>query len=137
MAAMLQRAIASRLGGGQGGPQSLGGANPEAIGQAVSGQYSELQGADPGKMSADLTRIKSELAAMFPNAVLRVGDAGKGISQAIVGINSAIKAFSKAKETLQSVHPPLGMAAANPQPMGEGGSSVPNMPGGGGPGPGM
>lgn len=110
----------------------MAGANPDAIGQAVSGQYAELQGADPGKMSADLQRIKAELAAMFPNAVLRVGDAGKGISQAIVGINASIKAFDKAQETLKNVHPPLGIAAANPQPLAEGGSPAgPPMSGGG------
>jgi hypothetical protein len=130
MAAMLRQAITSRLAGGGGQPGgSLSGANPEAIGQAVSGQYSELQGADPGKMTADLNRIKQELAAMFPNAVLRVGDMGKGISQAITGINSAIKAAQKAKETLQTVHPPLGNAVANPQATSEGGGQTPQMPG--------
>lgn len=129
MAAMLRQAIASRLAGQGGGPSSLQGANPEAIGQAVSSQYAELQGADPGKMISDLNQIKQQLAAMFPNAVLRVGDAGKGLSQAITGINAALKAFQKAKETLQSVHPPLGNTIANPQPMAEGGGQTPNMPG--------
>jgi hypothetical protein len=108
------------------------GANPEAIGQAVSSQYAELKGADPGKLMADLQRIKAELAAMFPNAVMRIGGMGKGISQAITGIQSAIKEAQKAKETVEATHPPLSMGAANPQPMAEGGGTGAMAPNGAG-----
>lgn len=115
VAMMLRNAIMSRLG--QGGAQPPGGGpggNPDAISSAVSSQYSELQGADPGKVLQDLNRMKAELAAIFPNAVLRVADAGKGISQAVTGINSAIKAFEKAQETLKAANPGIGLTMANP-----------------------
>ena len=120
IAMMLRNAIMSKLGQGGGGvpggmPGGQPGGNPDAISSAVSSQYSELQGADPGKVLADLNRIKAELAAMFPNAVLRVADAGKGISQAVTGINSAVKAFEKAQETLRAANPGIGLTAANPE----------------------
>ncbi|MBO0887944.1 hypothetical protein J2P12_02475 [Candidatus Bathyarchaeota archaeon] len=120
-------ALMSRIGQGQGGgtlpgggpPSSAPGSpgiNPEAIGAAVSQEYSQLQNVDPGKIVADLQRYKQAISAIFPVAVNRVADAAKGISQAVTGLNSAIKAFEKAQETLKSVHPPLGISAAQQQP---------------------
>lgn len=115
----------SRIGGGSpggGGPPSsapgspAGGVNPEAIGAAVSQEYSQLQNVDPSKILADLQKYKQAISAIFPVAVNRVADAAKGISQAVTGLNSAIKAFEKAQETLKNVHPPLGLQSAQQQP---------------------
>jgi hypothetical protein len=106
-----------------------GGPPPEAIGAAVSQEYSQLQNVDPGKIVADLQRYKQAISAMFPIAVNRVADAAKGISQAVTGLNAAIKAFEKAQETLSAVHPPLGLAAAQQQPT----SGSPFSPAGGAP----
>jgi hypothetical protein len=107
-------------GGGQGMPggggSPGGGPNPEAIGAAVSSEYSQLQNVDPGKIVADLQKFKQAISAIFPVAVNRVADAAKGISQAVTGLNAAIKAFEKAQETLQNVHPPLGLQSAQQQP---------------------
>lgn len=121
MLPMLMKAIGGGGGApGQGGPpQSAPGSpgmNPEAIGAAVSQEYSQLQNVDPGKIVADLQKYKQAISAMFPIAVNRVADAAKGISQAVTGLNSAIKAFEKAQETLQQVHPPLGLQSAQQQP---------------------
>ena len=106
--------------GASGGPPSAApgspGINPEAIGAAVSQEYSQLQNVDPQKILGDLERYKQAISALFPIAVNRVADAAKGISQAVTGLNSAIKAFEKAQETLKQVHPPLGLAAAQQQP---------------------
>jgi hypothetical protein len=126
---MLLPALMSRISGGTGaaGPQPggppssapgspAGGINPEAIGAAVSQEYSQLQNVDPGKIVADLQKYKQGISALFPVAVERVADAAKGISQAVTGLNSAIKAFEKAQETLKNVHPPLGLQSAQQQP---------------------
>ena len=112
VAGFLQQLIASKLGG-QGGAGGMEGANPEALGQAVGQQYSELQNVDPGKIVQDLQAAKAQISAMFPIAVMRVADAAKGISQAVVGLNAAIKAFEKAQQTQQTLQQsPLGMSAA-------------------------
>lgn len=111
-------ALAGMAGGGGGAPSSSPGspgANPEAIGAAVSQEYSALQNVDPGKIVADLQRYKQAVSALFPIAVNRVADAAKGISQAVTGLNAAIKAFEKAQETLQQTRP-LGLASAQQQP---------------------
>src|SRR5580765_3980043 len=120
---MLLPALMAKIGGGGGGasPSSApgspgGGVNPEAIGAAVSQEYSQLQNVDPGKIVADLQKHKQAISALFPVAVNRVADAAKGISQAVTGLNSAIKAFEKAQETLKNVHPPLGISSAQQQP---------------------
>lgn len=126
LSALLLPALMSRIGGGGGGqpgasgpPSSAPGSpgiNPEAIGAAVSQEYSQLQNVDPGKIVEDLSKYKQAISAMFPIAVNRVADAAKGISQAVTGLNSAIKAFEKAQETLKNVHPPLGLSSAQQQP---------------------
>jgi hypothetical protein len=119
---MLMPALMKSIGGGGGQPPQGGGpapsdGNPQAIGAAVSQEYSQLQNVDPGKILADLNKFKEAISALFPVAVNRVADAAKGISQAVTGLNSAIKAFEKAQETLKNVHPPLGISAAQQQPM--------------------
>ena len=126
LSAMLLPAMLSRIGQGGGGappgggpPSSAPGSpgiNPEAIGAAVSQEYSALQNVDPQKILSDLNKYKQAISALFPIAVNRVADAAKGISQAVTGLNSAIKAFEKAQETLKNVHPPLGLQAAQQQP---------------------
>ncbi len=107
--------------GGGGPPSSApgspgGGVNPEAIGAAVSQEYSQLQNVDPGKIVADLQKYKQAISALFPVAVNRVADAAKGISQAVTGLNAAIKAFEKAQETLKNAHPPPRLQSPPPQP---------------------
>jgi hypothetical protein len=124
---MLMKSIGGGGGGAPGGggggmpgaggpPGGGGGSNPEAIGAAVSSEYSQLQNVDPGKILADLQKYKEALSALFPVAVNRVADAAKGISQAVTGINSAIKAFEKATEGLNQTRPALGLQAAQQQP---------------------
>lgn len=123
---MLLPALMSKIGSGGGATGAPGGAgsppgggdsgNPEAIGAMVSSEYAGLQNVDPGKILADLSKYKQAISALFPVAVNRVADAAKGISQAVTGLNSAIKAFEKAQETLKNVHPPLGLQSAQQQP---------------------
>lgn len=128
LSALLLPMLMSKIGGGGGaapgapsggGPPSSApgspGINPEAIGAAVGQEYSQLQNVDPGKIVADLQRFKEAISALFPVAVNRVADAAKGISQAVTGLNAAIKAFEKAQETLQQVRP-LGLQSAQQQP---------------------
>ncbi len=139
LSAMLLPMLMSKIGGGggasPGGPPSSapgspgGGVNPEAIGAAVSQEYSQLQNVDPGKIVGDLQKYKQAISALFPVAVNRVADAAKGISQAVTGLNAAIKAFEKAQETLKNVHPPLGLQSAQQQP-GQGSTPFGPAPGG-------
>lgn len=114
-------------GGAPGGPPSPGGGgpNPEAIGAAVSQEYSQLQNVDPGKILADLQKYKEAISAIFPVAVNRVADAAKGISQAVTGLNSAIKAFEKASEGLNQTRPMLGLQSAQQNPSSGGGPGMP------------
>jgi len=124
MSSMLLPMMMKAIGGGgapsgapgQGGSPGGGGPNPEAIGAAVSSEYSQLQNVDPGKIVADLQKFKEAISAIFPVAVNRVADAAKGISQAVTGLNSAIKAFEKATEGLNQARPALGLNAAQQQP---------------------
>lgn len=125
IASLLLPMLMSKIGqgggaGAPGGPPSSApgspGVNPEAIGAAVSQEYSQLQNVDPGKIVADLQKYKQAISALFPVAVNRVADAAKGISQAVTGLNAAIKAFEKAQDTLKNVHPPLGLQSAQQQP---------------------
>lgn len=122
IASLLLPALMSKIGGGGGGaspssaPGSPGAPNPEAIGAAVSSEYSSLQSVDPAKIVGDLQKYKQAISALFPVAVNRVADAAKGISQAVTGLNAAIKAFEKAQEAVQSMHPPLGLQSAQQQP---------------------
>jgi hypothetical protein len=127
IASLLLPMLMSRIGQGGGAPGggppgggapggAPGGMNPEAIGAAVSQEYSALQNVDPAKIVGDLNKYKQAISALFPVAVNRVADAAKGISQAVTGLNAAIKAFEKAQETLKNVHPPLGLQSAQQQP---------------------
>jgi len=127
LSSMLLPLLMKSIGGGggapgapsAGGPPSPGGSggpNPEAIGAAVSQEYSQLQNVDPGKILADLQKHKEAISAIFPVAVNRVADAAKGISQAVTGLNSAIKAFEKASEGLNQTRPMLGLQSAQQQP---------------------
>jgi hypothetical protein len=130
IASLLLPMLMSRIGGGGGAPGAGGppgggapssapgspGMNPEAIGAAVSQEYSALQNVDPAKIVGDLNRYKQAISALFPVAVNRVADAAKGISQAVTGLNAAIKAFEKAQEGLQQTRPMLGLQSAQQQP---------------------
>lgn len=117
-AAMMLPALLQKFGGGgqPTPPTGTPGASPGQAGQQLSQQYSQLQGADPQKLLADLKKGKEQLAAMFPIAVTRVPDAAKGISQAVTGINAAIKALEKAQQAMSAVAPALGISAASPNP---------------------
>lgn len=143
LSALLLPALMSRIGAGGGGGGTPGGGgppqptapqasgmNPEAIGAAVSQQYSELQSVDPGKILGDLNRYKQAISALFPIAVNRVADAAKGISQAVTGLNSAIKAFEKAQEGLKQIAP-LGLGQAQQQPSTGGMAGIGPLPGAG------
>ena len=90
---------------------------PEGIGAAVAQEYAGLQGVNPGKILADLNRYKQAISALFPVAVNRVADAAKGISQAVTGLNAAIKAFEKAQQAVQQLQP-LGLQSAQQTPTG-------------------
>lgn len=128
IADMLRSLTVGQLGspGGGGGGQP----NVDAVGSALSGEYSQLQGADPGRMLRDLAEIKSKLGAMFPVAVERVADMAKGISQAVTGINAAMKAAQKAQDTLKSANPGIGLTAAQPQPNAGGAPGLASIIGG-------
>lgn len=143
IASLLLPMLMSKIGGGggmgapggggpPGGAPGGGGMNPEAVGAAVSQEHAQLQNVDPGKIVADLQKYKQAISALFPIAVNRVADAAKGISQAVTGLNAAIKAFEKAQEGLQQTRPMLGLQSAQQQPTS---GATPFGPPGGGPQP--
>ena len=135
LAAMLIPQMIQRMrqgGGGMQGPAIPGAPNPEAVGAAVRQEHAELQNVDPGKIVEDLKQHKEAVSALFPLAVSRVPDAAKGISQAVTGLNAAVKAFEKAQATAKAVGPALGLSAAQQNPQQNpltvpGGTSAPPM----------
>ncbi len=112
-AMMIPQLIQAIAGGGQ--------PDPTSVGAAVRQQYADQRGADPSAILDKLRRHNELISSLFPIAVGRVADGAKGISQAVVGLNSAIKAFEKAQETLRAAAPaqpstPIGLSFAQSSP---------------------
>lgn len=120
------QALLGMLGGGaQGSPQ--GGAPPQAdpsqaLGQQVSQQLSDLNGADPMQVMNQLKQWKGGVAGLIPHLAFRVPKAAPHLAKAMSGLEKAIEAMSEAAVTAQTVgmNPPLGMSAASPN-VGNGG----------------
>ena len=105
----------------RGGP-SEGGASPEASGQQLSQQLSELKGADPTLLVKAAEQMKAMATAIYVRTSFQVPEAARHIAQATKSLDAAIKALQQASATAQTVSSPIvnqaGMSPNQPQPGG-------------------
>lgn len=129
--AMMARQLIQRMAQGQGG------ANDQAMGAQLDGQFSQLQGADPQFMLKALNQIKMMMVPLFGRAAFAVPEVSRHIAQAQKSVDAAIKAAEQGAATQQSVRPIIVNNAAMPNPVQNPGGGEPmggqsGPPGGGG-----
>ena len=109
----------------RGGPAE-GGASPEASGQQLSSQLSELKGADPTLLVKAAEQMKAMATAIYVRTSFQVPEAARHIAQATKSLDAAIKALQQASATAQTVSSPIvnqaGMSPNQPQPGGQPGA---------------
>lgn len=110
----------------QRGPQQ-GGASPDASGQQLSQQLSELKGADPQLLVKAVEQMKSMALAVQVRTSFQVPEAARHMAQAQKSFDAALKALQQASATANTVSSPIvnnaGMSPAQP---GGGGSMQPS-----------
>ncbi len=82
---------------------------------------SELKGADPGQMMAQLKKLKSIFAVMAVQNMERLPNVSGQIYKLIPQIDRVIKEVQQAASVNSAVRNPIQMGAAQPPPGGEGG----------------
>lgn len=98
-----------------------GGASPDASGQQLSQQLSELKGADPQLLVKAAEQIKSMSLAIQVRTAFQVPEAARHMAQVQKSIDAAIKSLQQAAATANTVSSPIvNNAGMNPtQPGGE------------------
>lgn len=117
LAGLVQSQLIKRLAGGAG-------ATPDAAGQQLSQQFSELNNADPAMGTNAAKQIKSMLVAMVGKYAFEVPEASRHAAQAMKSIDAMIKALEQGAATQKTVRPnPIqngaGMPSPNMQPASE------------------
>lgn len=107
-----------------------GGATPDAAGQQLSQQLSELKGADPQLLQKAAEQMKAMALAIQVRTAFQVPGASRQFAKAITAIDAGIKELQQASATANTVSSPIvnqaGMSPNQPQP-----SGGPPSPGGG------
>ena len=100
------------------GPQQ-GGASPDAAGQQLSQQLSELKGADPGLLKKAAEQMKAMALAIQVRTAFQVPGAARHFAQAQKSIDAGIKELEQASATANTVSSPIvnqaGMSPNQPQ----------------------
>lgn len=98
-----------------------GGASPDASGQQLSQQLSELKGADPQLLVKAAEQIKAMSLAIQVRTAFQVPEAARHMAQVQKSIDAAIKSLQQAAATANTVSAPIvNNAGMNPtQPGGE------------------
>lgn len=116
----MARQLVERLsqGGGGGAPGGgAGDASPAGAGSQMAQQFSQLQGADPQMGLKALTQMKQMMVVLHARYAFEVPAAARHISQALKGIDSAMKEMQEAAATVNVVgQSPIVNNAAMPQP---------------------
>lgn len=127
------RALMNRSAGGApgmtGSPGMGGGGapgSPEA-GEAYAQQVSELKGADPGQMMAQIKKLKQIMAVLAVQNMERLPNVSGQIYKMIPMFDRVIKEIQQAASVNQAVRNPIQMGAANPPQGGEGPNPAPGM----------
>lgn len=104
------------------GPQQ-GATSPDASGQQLSQQMSELKGADPQLLVKAAEQMKSMSLAIQVRTAFQVPGASRHFAKAIDAINSGIKELQQAAATANTVSSPIvnqaGLSPNMPQPGGQ------------------
>jgi hypothetical protein len=96
------------------GPQQ-GGASPDASGQQLSQQLSELKGADPQLLAKAAEQMKAMGLAIQVRTAFQVPDAARHFATAQKAIDAGIKALQQASATANTVSAPIvNNAGMNP-----------------------
>lgn len=106
----------AKMGGGEA-------SKPDAAGEQLSQQFSQLSGADPQMMSKALTQVKTMMVALYARTAFQIPEASRHIAQAQKSIDAALKAMETATATVNTVRPPIANNAALPNPI-----AGPNQP---------
>jgi hypothetical protein len=104
------------------GPQQ-GGASPDAAGQQLSQQLSELKGADPTLLTKAAEQMKAMALAIQVRTSFQVPEAARHMAQAQKSLDAAIKALQQAAATANTVSSPIVNQAGMSPNMPQGGSS--------------
>jgi hypothetical protein len=103
----------------QRGP-AQGGASPDAAGQQLSQQMSELNGADPQMMLKAAEQMKAMALAIQVRVAFQVPEAARHMAQAQKSLDAAIKSLQQAAATSNTVSQPIvnqaGMPPTGQQP---------------------
>ena len=119
---MMARQLVERLAK-SGGQQ---GASPDAAGEQLGAQFSQLQGADPQMLLKAAQQVKSMLVAIDVRTAFAVPEASRHAGQARKSIDAMIKALEQGAATQQTVRPIANQAAMpNPQQNPGGGEPMP------------
>lgn len=111
----------SKQGPGQGG------ASPDASGQQVSQQLSELKGADPQMLTKAAEQMKAMALAIQVRTAFQVPGASRHFAQTIKSIDAAIKELQQASATANTVSSPI-VNNAGMNPVQPGGGDQPPSP---------
>ena len=115
---MMARQMVERMAK-QGGAPGQGGGSPDAAGQQLSQQLSELKGADPQMMVKAAEQMKAMATAIYVRTSFQVPGAARHIAQATKSIDAAIKELQQASATANTVSSPIvnnaGMSPNQPQ----------------------
>lgn len=104
-----------------------GGASPDASGQQVSQQLSELKGADPQLLVKASEQMKAMALAIQVRTAFQVPEAGRHMAQAQKSLDAAIKALQQAAATANTVSSPIvNNAGLNPVQSPGGGETSPS-----------
>ena len=101
---MQARQLVERLAQ-RGAPQ--GGASPDAAGQQLSQQLSELKGADPQLLLKAAEQMKAMALAIQVRTAFQVPEAGRHMAQAQKSLDAAIKALQQASATANTASSPI------------------------------
>ena len=120
------RALMNRTGqGGQAGG-GIGMDSPGA-GEEYAKQVSDLKGADPGQMMAQIKRLKQICAVLAIQNMERLPNVSGQMYKIIPMFDRVLKEIQQAQSVNAAVRNPISMGAATPQPGQEGGNATPGM----------
>jgi hypothetical protein len=113
LAQQVVRSLAARQQQGAGGPGGQGGPGGNDVGQQVSAQLSDLQGADPKAIVALLHQMKAQMVALIPQTAFRIPGVTRHLSKAMQDIDGALKEAQQALQASSTVGAsPVGLSVA-------------------------
>lgn len=109
---LIQRLAQSQMQGG--GQPASASSTPDAVGQQLSSQFSQLAGADPNLLLKASQQLKQMLVAIFQRTAFTMPEASRHAGQASKAIDSMIKVLSDGVAA-QAAASPIVNSAALPQ----------------------